>query len=83
MNKLQKQAVKDWNGGSVLSLYPNGMVKYQDFSVDQQEKHDAENFHCAMMILDDMKVPTHDPSNGEVYSIVGRIKWLNNKQSNK
>ena len=36
---------------------------------------DAEEYGCAMMVLDDMKIPRADES-GKVYSLVGRINHL-------
>lgn len=39
---------------------------------------DAEEYECAMMVLDDMKIPRADESS-KVYSLVGRIYCLANK----
>ena len=36
-------------------------------------EHEAEEYHCAMMVLDDLGIPRIDKKSNETYSIVGRI----------
>lgn len=36
-------------------------------------EHEAEEYHCAMMVLDDLGIPRIDKEANETYSIVGRI----------
>jgi hypothetical protein len=36
-------------------------------------EHHAEEYECAMMVLDDMNIPREDKG-GNTYSLVGRIK---------
>tara|TARA_R110002167_G_scaffold287418_1_gene492281 strand:- start:366 stop:575 length:210 start_codon:yes stop_codon:yes gene_type:complete len=43
----------------------------------QELEHLAEELECANMYLDDLNIPRKDGS-GEEYSIVGRIKYLEN-----
>jgi hypothetical protein len=43
----------------------------------QELEHLAEELECANMYLDDLNIPRKDRS-GEEYSIVGRIKYLEN-----
>ena len=46
------------------------------FAMSEKTKYDSTEFWCAMEKLDDLNVPRIDESNGETYSIVGRIMRL-------
>lgn len=76
LNKLQKQAVNQWDGKSIISIYPNGTIQIQEFSINQQQSHAAESCECAMKKLDDLNVPRIDSSCGKEFSLIGRISWL-------
>lgn len=76
LNELQIEAIENWDGNKILSINPNGSTTHQGFAERQQESYDATEFWCAMQKLDDLNVPRIDESNGQTYSVVGRIMWL-------
>ena len=78
LTELQKDGIKKWDGKEVLSLYPvaNGGYGLMKMSTKNNESYQSTEFWCAMEKLDDLKVPRVDESNGETYSVVGRIMWL-------
>ena len=83
MNKLtsmQKDYIENWDGNSVLSIYPKGIVGNQSFENSEKEKFNATEFWCAMTFLDDLEVPRVEAVTGKQSSIVGRIKWLKNNR---
>lgn len=77
---IQEDAIERWDGKNVLSLYPNGSYSVTKFSDLAETEHESVEFQCAMQVLDDMGVPRKEEATGEIYSIVGRIKWLENSK---
>lgn len=77
---IQEDAIERWDGKNVLSLYPNGSYSVAKFADLAETEHESVEFQCAMQVLDDMGVPRKEEVTGEIYSIVGRIKWLENSK---
>lgn len=79
-NDIQEDAIERWDGNNVLSLYPNGSYSICKFGDLAEIEHESVEFQCAMQVLDDMRIPRKDSETGEIFSIVGRIKWLENSK---
>lgn len=82
MNKnityLQQNRIDKWDGSQVLSLFPEGRVGSMSFKSHGETNRSSEEYHCAMKVLDDLKVPRNNDE-GEEFSIVGRIQWISEK----
>jgi len=77
----QAEQLLNWDGKNTLLLYPQGGVEMQSFKEMAINKWQSEEFECAMKVLDDLGIPTQD-SEGEKFSLVGRIMALNNSSQN-
>ena len=72
LTKLQEESLYNWDGKSVITIFPNGSIGECSFKHYADMQHKAEEYDSAMKALDDMDVPRADEK-GYEYSIVGRI----------
>lgn len=90
LTDFHKQGIEKWGSffgeTEVLQLYPptesriDGGYGTAKFATLEKDRYQSTEFWCAMEYLDDLNVPRVDESNGETYSIVGRIMWLKNNK---
>lgn len=65
--KISIPIIRNW-------LEENKIVDHQEWLRHEKDRHDAEEYECAMMLLDKLNVPKIDSVNNETYSLAGRIK---------
>ena len=80
LSDIHIDLIKEWDGEDSIVIDPDGSGGYQSFSNREEQRYNSTEFWCAMKKLDDLKVPRVDESNGQTYSIVGRIMWLSNNR---
>lgn len=78
LSPLQIEAIENWDGHEVLSLYPQSSVRIQSFENSEEERFQADEYYAAMKKLDDWNIPRNERITEKLYSLVGRIGWLAN-----
>lgn len=63
----------------IEALYQEYIANAPPVQTEEERNHWAEEYECAMMFLNDMKVPTTE--GGETLSLVGRIDQFINMQN--